>query len=127
MVIVGDVNALTYKIIGCAMQVHRELGPGMRENIYEIALADELRAYSVAVERQYPVTLYRSGRKIGEAFEVDLLVEGRVIVEVKSARALPTVFFQQTLGYARALELPVALLLNFGTQSLQIRRIVNRL
>ncbi len=120
----AELDALTEKILGAAFAVANTLGHGFLEAIYKKALAEELSASNcrVAAEKPFPV-LYR-GKVMGNYF-ADLIVEDRVIVEVKAIDALTRAHQAQLLNYLKASELPVGLLLNFGTPSLQMKRILN--
>ena len=120
-------NAITEKIIGAAIRVHKELGPGILESAYEACLTFELIDLGLAVERQkmFPIT-YR-GRQLDRGYRIDLLVERSVLVEVKSIERLERVHNAQVLSYLRLLKRRVGLLINFNVPWLQngIKRIVN--
>jgi GxxExxY protein len=106
-------DQITERIIGAAVEVHRHLGPGLLESIYEQALAHELMLRAVKIERQVPVeVIYKDIRIQGQ--RLDLLVEGQVIVELKSIKVLPEVVSSQVLSYLKATGLKRALLVNFG-------------
>ena len=117
-------DPLTQRIIGCAIEVHRELGPGLLEATYEEALCIELADTGVSFVRQSGIPVFYKGRLIGE-HRPDLVVEGRVVVEVKSVERLIGVHQAQLLVYMRLLGLPVGLLLNFNSEVLRtgIRRL----
>ena len=115
-------DPLTAQIIGCAFSVHRALGPGFPERVYQAALAASLTAagLSVELERRFKVAFQKT--IVGE-FQVDLLVGGRAVVEVKAViGAMPKVFGAQVLAYLKAAGLPVGLLVNFGNTSCQVKR-----
>jgi GxxExxY protein len=116
-------DSLTHRIIGCAIEVHRNLGPGLLEATYERALCIELEAASLPYVRQLAVPVVYKGHRIGE-HRPDLVVSERVLVEVKSVEALHSVHQAQTLAYMRVLHLPVGLLMNFNSEVLRtsIRR-----
>ena len=116
---------LTKRIIGCAVEVHRRLGPGLLENVYESALCIELRTQGLAFTRQVGIPLYYRGELISE-HRPDLIVEGQVIVEVKSVERLAPIYWAQVLTYLRVTGLHVGLLLNFNSPTLRagMRRIV---
>jgi GxxExxY protein len=116
---------LTQRIIGCAVEVHRRLGPGLLENVYESALCIELRTQGMAYTRQVGIPLYYRGELISE-YRPDLIVEGQVIVEVKSIERLAPIHWAQVLTYLRVAGLHVGLLLNFNSPTLRAgtRRIV---
>jgi GxxExxY protein len=117
--------AVTERIIGAAIDVHRHLGPGLLESIYESALCVEFEELSLAFERQVGMPLYYKGRLISE-HRPDLIVERCVVVEVKSVKRLEPIHTAQVLTYLRALDLRVGLLLNFNTVVLTqgIRRVI---
>ena len=118
-------DPLTGKIIGCAIEVHRNLGPGLLESIYEAALAIELSAAGLGFARQVPVCVCYKGEAIGE-HRLDLLVEDTVVVEIKSVERHDPVFEAQVLTYLRISGKSVGLLINFNTRLLKegIRRFV---
>ena len=113
---------LTERIIGAAVRVHRELGPGFLESIYEEALAVELRLLGLAFERQKPVPVFYRGHPIGE-HRLDLLVQSNVVVELKAIGALENVHFAIVRSYLKALGLSDALLLNFAATRLVVKRV----
>lgn len=110
-------DALTEKIIGAAIEVHRLLGPGLLESIYEEALCHELKLRGLEAVRQLAVDVRYKGIVIKEQ-RLDLLVENEVVVEIKSIRELPEVAMAQTLSYLKATGLKRALLVNFGEKTL---------
>lgn len=119
-------DGLTELIIGAAIEVHRILGPGLLESIYEEALCCELEMRGVRVERQLEVDVVYKGKVI-KGQTLDLLVNGEVIVELKSVARLSDVAIAQVLSYLKATQLKRALLLNFGEKRLVdgIQRISN--
>ena len=106
-------DPLTQTIIGCAIEVHRCLGPGLLEATYEQALCIEMCRQRLTFERQVPVPVIYKDEVVGE-YRPDLVVERRVVVEVKSVAALQPVHQAQILSYMRLLKMPVGLLLNFN-------------
>jgi len=121
-------NSLTEAIIGAAIALHRELGPGMLEKAYERCLAFELADRGLKFERQKALPLCYRGVRLEVGYRVDLLVEGLVVVEVKSIERLERVHSAQVLSYLRMLKLNVGLVINFNVQLLVrdgVRRIVN--
>lgn len=120
---------ITGVIVDAALHVHRELGPGLLESVYEVVLARALEKRGLRVERQRPVSFEYDGMIFEEGFRTDLLVEGVVIVELKSVEKLAPVHGKQLLTYLRLTELPVGLLINFGAATLKegLQRIVNKL
>jgi len=118
-------DALTERIIGCAIAVHRELGPGLLEAIYEEALSIELDEQGLVYRRQLAVPAVYKGRPLGE-YRLDLIVEDTVIVEVKSVDQLHPVFEAQLLTYLKVTGKKTGLLINFNTRLLKdgIKRLV---
>jgi GxxExxY protein len=119
---IGAVNEVTKKVIGCAFTVSNTLGCGFVEKVYENALAHEMRKAGLGVAQQQPITVYYDGLVVGD-FNADLLVEDRVLVELKAAKALDDVHVTQCLNYLRATGLPICLLINFGKPRIEIRRL----
>ena len=118
---------LTPEIIGAAINVHRQLGPGLLESAYEACLAYELQKIGLPVERQKPVPVVYDGIKLNCGFRADLVIARRVAVELKCKDALHPVDEAQLLSHLRLLHLPVGLLINFHVVLLKdgIRRMVN--
>ena len=114
---------LTYKIIGCAMEVHRELGYGFLEKVYENAMMVQLKKEGVEAKQQQGVSVQFSGETVGEYF-ADILIEDKVIVELKAVDSLIKPHFAQVLNYLKATGMKVGLLLNFGPQGLQHKRFI---
>ncbi len=119
-------NRLTERIIGLAMEVHRTLGPGLLESVYEHCLCFELKTAGMAFERQVGVPVMYKGQKLAERYRIDMVVERMVAVEVKSVEALLPVHQAQLLTYLKVTQLPLGLLLNFNSAVLKdgIRRLV---
>lgn len=113
-----EINKITEKIIGCAIEVHRHLGPGLLENIYEEALCVELGIQGIHYQRQVIVHVDYKGRVIGE-YRLDLLVEDTVVVELKSVERHEPVFEAQILTYLRVTSKKVGLLINFNSKLLK--------
>ena len=123
-------NVLTGEIVGAAIEVHRELGgPGLLEEIYESAMMYELRLRGIAVEQQVAVPVLYKGHNIKKPHYLDLLVEGRVIVELKAVEKCSKLFESQLLTYLRLAQLNVGLLINFGETQVRhgVRRVINGL
>jgi GxxExxY protein len=118
-------DALTDRIIGCAISVHKTLGPGLMEATYEEALCLELTDEGLPFTRQIGVPIFYRGHLIGE-YRPDLVVDGRVVVEIKSVERLIGVHQAQVLAYMRVLNVPVGLLVNFNGEVLRtgIKRLV---
>jgi GxxExxY protein len=122
----GEMNRLTETVIGAAIEVHRVLGPGLLESFYEEALCVELTERGVSFVRQPPHPVLYKGVLIGEA-RPDLIVDERVLVELKAAYGHAPVHLAQVLSYLRATRLTVGLLINFNVRLLRegVRRVVN--
>jgi GxxExxY protein len=121
------INELTREVIGLAMRVHSALGPGLFETVYEIVLVGKLVEAGYNVQRQVPVDINFEGTHFPNAFKIDILIEDRLIIEVKSIAALLPVHSKQLLTYLRLRNLQVGLLLNFGgaTMAEGVARVVN--
>ena len=119
-------DPLTESIIGAAIEVHRHLGPGLLESMYETCLALELRKRGAAVERQVAVPVVYKGEPIGLTFRVDLIVEASVLVEVKSVDRINPITDAQVLTYLKLTRLKTALILNFNRELMRdgVRRLV---
>jgi GxxExxY protein len=115
---------ITEKIIGCAMKVHSTLGNGFQEVIYQRALQIELREAGLHFEREMTMPVYYKGRQIGER-RVDFFVEGKIMVELKAVIQLENVHLAQAKNYLEAYNMQVGLLINFGSISLQFKRLGN--
>ncbi len=120
------VNALTGEIIGSAIEVHRTLGPGLLESVYEECLCHELALRGIAFERQLPLPVVYKGVRLDCGYRIDLLVEDSVVVEVKAVREILPVHEAQLLTYLRLGGWRIGLLLNFNTPVLRhgVRRMV---
>jgi GxxExxY protein len=121
-------NALTYKIIGAAMEVHRNLGgPGLLESIYESALCHELSLQGLKFQTQLPIEVRYKGIIIREPLILDILVEGQIIIEVKAAEKEHPIHEVQLLTYLRLTGLRLGLVINFGNRYLKegIKRVIN--
>ncbi|WP_201982684.1 GxxExxY protein [Hymenobacter rubidus] len=118
-----DYRELTGKIIGCAMQVHRVLGSGFQELIYQRALAIELEQGGVQAQRELEMPIYYREREIGSR-RVDFLVNDTILVELKALAALNETHHAQIINYLEAYRLPIGLLINFGGASLEFKRFV---
>ena len=116
-------NDLTYKIIGAAMEVHSYLGPGHNEEVYQKALECELTSCGIAFESQKPVQIDYKGAQVGLRY-LDFVVEDKVIVEIKATSELTSLFVWQVLYYFAATDYQVALLINFGSKSLEYKRLL---
>ena len=119
----ANFNPLTHKVIGCAMQVHRVLGTGFQEVIYQRALAIELAQQGIAAQRELEMSIYYRDQELG-ARRVDFLVEGKVLVELKALAELTHTHHAQIINYLEAIRLPIGLLINFGAPVLEFKRFV---
>ena len=119
------IDTLTEKIIGAAIEVHKHLGPGLLENVYEEALCHEFSLQNIYFQRQIPIKAIYKGKEVGE-YRLDLLIENTIIVEIKSVERFDSVFEAQVLTYLRISAKKVGLLLNFNSRLLKegIKRFV---
>jgi GxxExxY protein len=122
-------NELGKRILDFAFEIHTELGPGLLETVYEVVLAHELREIGMEVERQKPIPITYRGIQFDEGFRADLIVENKVIVELKSVESLQPVHAKQVLTQLRLADLRLGYLINFGEEHLKhgIKRLANRL
>jgi GxxExxY protein len=122
-------NELSQIVVQAALDLHRELGSGLLESVYEVLLADILRERGLQVERQKPIPIAFRGKLFDEGFRADIVVENLVLVELKSIEALARVHRKQVLTYLRLSNLRLGLLINFGGEILKgnIERLVNNL
>lgn len=118
-------SALTAQIIGCAMTVHKTLGNGFQEVIYQRALKLEMEAEGLPFEREYEMPIFYRSQKIGTR-RVDFLVNHMVSVELKALTKLEAVHLAQAINYLEAYNLEIGLLINFGENSLQFKRLTNK-
>ena len=122
-------DPFTGKVIGCAIEVHRVLGPGLLESAYENALTFDLRELGLVVRQQVPMPFIYRDVKQDIGYRIDLIVENKVIIEIKSVECPAPVHFAQTLTYLKLSNLKLALLINFNSRILKdnVHRIVNNL
>jgi GxxExxY protein len=122
-------NDLSFKIIGTALELHKNIGPGLLESTYENALAYDLREAGYEVKLQMPMPFVYKKVKMEVGYRIDLLVENKVIIEVKSLENLAPVHYAQLLTYLKLSDLKLGLLINFNCKLLKegIHRIVNNL
>ena len=118
-------SELTSRIIGCAMEVHRQLGNGFQEVIYQRALEIEMQMAGVIFNREFEMPIFYREQQIGTR-RVDFLIEGIISVELKALSHLEEVHFAQAMNYLEAYHLEVGLLINFGATSLVFKRITNK-
>jgi iron complex transport system substrate-binding protein len=124
-----ELDDITGAIVDASLTIHVDLGPGLLESVYESVLAKALQRRGFGVERQKVVRFEYDGMAFDGGVRVDLLVEGRVVVELKSVETLAPLHSKQVLTYLRLMQLPVGLLINFGAATLKegLHRIVNHL
>jgi len=122
-----DIDAISGDVVDVALRLHRDLGPGLLESVYETILAAKLVAMGYEVARQVAIDIEFEDLRFDAAFRVDLLVDQRLIVEIKSVERLTIVHAKQLLTYLRLTKQPVGLLINFGGATLKegVRRLVN--
>ena len=124
-----DENELSFKIIGAAISIHRSLGPGLLESAYETALVYDLIEMGFHINQQVAMPFYYKDVKQSIGYRADILVNNKVIVEIKSIESLAPIHYAQTLTYLRVSNLKLGLLINFNCLTLKdgIHRIVNGL
>ena len=122
-----DVDRISGDVLDLAIRLHRDLGPGLLETVYEMVLASQLARIGYSVERQKPVDIDYDGMRFEAAFRIDILVEGKLLIEIKSVDRLHAAHAKQLLTYLRLTKQPVGLLINFGGATLKegFRRLVN--
>ena len=116
-------SELTGKIIGCAMEVHKILGNGFQEVIYQRALAIEMKKQHLEYSREHEMEIFYKGENIGTR-RVDFFVEGKIMVELKAIILLEDVHLAQAINYLEAYNMDIGLLINFGSRSLQFKRVM---
>ena len=109
-----DENEISRIVIDAAIMIHRELGPGLLESVYEVVLAHELTIRGLRVERQVPVAIEFRDIKFDEGFRADMIIENKVILELKSVESVSSVHKKQLLTYLKLTGMRLGLLLNFG-------------
>lgn len=112
------INDISYRIIGCAIEVHRHLGPGLLESIYHNCMMDELVRNDLAFQSHVAVPINYKGRELAEPFRLDLLVEDLIVVELKAVEAIHPVYSAQLLSYLKLADKPKGLLINFHTENI---------
>jgi len=122
-------NEISNKVIGIAIELHKSIGPGLLESAYENALAHDLRIAGFDVKQQVPMPFIYKDVKLDVGYRIDLVIDNKLIIEIKSIEALAPVHFAQTLTYLKLSGLKLALLINFNSKLLKesIHRIVNNL
>jgi iron complex transport system substrate-binding protein len=122
-----DIDALAREAVDCGLAIHRNLGPGLLESVYEMVLARALEKRGIRVERQRLISFEYDGMKFEDAFRADLLAEGKLLIEVKAVEKPSPVHAKQVLTYLCRMRLPVGLLMNFGLATFKdgVQRIAN--
>lgn len=122
-----DINEVTGTVLDCCIQIHRELGPGLFESVYEEVLSYELDRHGYKVERQAGIDVEWDGQSMGLGFRADMIVESLVIIELKSVEKLQPIHFKQLQTYLKLTDLKVGLLINFNESLLKngFHRIAN--
>ncbi len=122
-------NEIAKIIVDAAFQIHKRLGPGLLETVYEVVLAHDLKRRGLKVKRQVPVAIIYDDIKFDEGFRADLIVEEKIIVELKSVEKISPVHKKQLLAYLRLADKKLGLLINFGSELIRdgISRVVNGL
>lgn len=122
-------NEIATEIVDAAFKVHTTLGPGLLESAYETVMVHELRSRGLRVQRQRAIPVVYEGVKLEDGFRADLIVESKVIVEIKSLELLPPVAYKILLTYLRLTDTRLGLLINFGESTIKggIKRVVNHL
>jgi GxxExxY protein len=122
-----ELEELAAVAVDCGFKLHERLGPGLLESVYEAVLFASLTKRGLAVQRQVPIEIRIDDLVVSEGFRADLLVEGRLLIELKSVEATVPVHHKQVLTYLRLMNLPLGLLMNFGAATFKegVRRIVN--
>lgn len=122
-----EINSLTEKVIGCAISVHRELGPGLLESVYRECMVIELKMQHMRVDSERGIRLEYKGQRLSSNLIVDLLVDGCVVVELKAVERIHPVYLAQVITYLKLTGCPAGLLINFNATSLRggLRRLVH--
>jgi GxxExxY protein len=113
------ISEISYKIIGCAFEVHKHLGPGLLESVYELSLIDEMKSAGLSVKSQIYVPVYYKGKDLGGTLKLDLLVNDLVIVELKAVEQMIPLYKAQLLSYLKLTGKPKGLLLNFHCENIK--------
>jgi GxxExxY protein len=123
----SEYEALIKIAFDCGMQIHKDVGPGLLESVYESVLADRLQNIGIKVDRQQPINIEIDGKQYSDAFRFDLLLNRMLIIEVKSIERLGPLHIKQTLTYIRLMHLPFGLIFNFGAETFKegMRRVIN--
>lgn len=123
----AEIERLASIVVDCGFHIHKDLGPGLLESAYELILAELIEERGLSVRRQVPVPIDYKGVVVDNAFKIDLLIDNRLIVELKSTERNAPVHAKQVLTYLRLMNLPLGLLMNFGMPTFKggLQRIAN--
>jgi GxxExxY protein len=123
----SDIEDFAKVAINCGFQLHKQLGPGLLESVYELLLFESLREKGLFVERQKAIPITFNGRILDEAFRADLLIENQLLIELKSTERYAPVHAKQVITYLRLMNLPLGILMNFGMETFRegIKRLAN--
>jgi len=113
-----DINHIAYKTVGCAIEVHRDLGPGLLESVYQACLAEELKRSGIEVKQQIFIPVIYKGKDLGGMLKLDLLVENIVILELKAVDIMIPLYKAQLLSYLKLTGKPKGLLINFHCENI---------
>lgn len=127
MILSEEIEQLASVVVDCGLKIHIELGPGLIESVYESVIEHRLLKMGIKVERQKAIGIHVDGLTLPDAFRADLLIEGKLLLELKSTEKLAVIHNMQLLTYLRLMNLPLGLLMNFGGETFKqgIRRIIN--
>ena len=122
-----ELEALARTAVDCGYRLHVDVGPGLLESVYEVLLAEYLRDCGLEVERQVRVPITHKGKTLDEAFRADLVIERKLLIELKSAERISPMHPKQVLTYLRLMNLPLGLLMNFGQATFKdgLKRVAN--
>ena len=122
-----DVEELAREVVDAAFHLHRRIGPGLLESVYELVLHQELQRRGLIVDRQRPIDIEIDGLLVVDAFRADLIIEDRLLIELKSCEKIAPVHSKQVLTYIRLMNLPLGILINFGAEVFRegVRRVIN--
>ena len=121
----NEENEIAKQVVDSSFQIHKTFGPGLLENVYEVCLADEMRFRGFSVETQKSIPLVFNNRKIETAFRADIVVNDKVLIELKSIEKIGKLQEAQILTYMKLSGLNLGLLINFGEPKIKIKRILN--
>ena len=113
------ITDISYKIIGCAIEVHKQLGPGLLESVYQTCLIDELKMRGLKVQSEIVIPILYKGKNLGGQFRLDLLVEDLIIVELKAVEVMIPLYQAQLLSYLKLTSKPKGLMFNFNCENIR--------